>query len=432
MPAKLDLRPAFRAVQPQEAIDYFRQKGYRIGFDYRDVWQQEHQAAFTVAKGMQIDLLADVRSQVEAALVNGTTFATFKKALKPGLVDRGWWGKKDQVDPIDGETKRVQLGSPKRLRVIFDANLATAYSEGQWERIQRNKGLFGFLEYVRSGSVHPRQSHLAYVGLVLPVDDPFWRAHLPVREWGCKCTVIQHTYRTLERDGLKVGQAPAEQLRTVINKRTGEEMQVPIGVDPAFNYPPGGRRANLGKLMMDKADAAGAVTVAKLLQGGVEQWAPLVKTEFSEFVGRYAHGERREVGNRRVVGVFTPQLLDGLKAAGVQPAKATIAVNLQKLRHLLGEGRSDKRKAKGAGVDFVASLPELLQHIGEAWLDGSRVVLLCTSPDETERVAKVVIDLDEPLQQQRSNSVVSMDLIKPVSFARKGLVRLDGKKEALR
>lgn len=255
MPKKTDLKPILGAVNPAEAIAYFRQKGYRIGFDYRDVWQQEHQAAFTVAKAMQIDLLTEIRDFVDAAIADGTTLATFQAELMPRLVKRGWWGQQEMVDPLDGETKLVQLGSPRRLETIFDTNMATAYSEGQWERIQRNQELFPFLEYVRSASVHPRHTHMAYAGLVLRADDPFWQSHLPIKEWGCKCSVIQHTQRMLDREGLQVGQAPPEVMREMINKRTGEVMQVPTGVDPAFNYPPGGRRTHLEKMLQDKTQA---------------------------------------------------------------------------------------------------------------------------------------------------------------------------------
>lgn len=427
--AEIQLKP----LPAAEAVAYFRQKGYRVGFDYRDVARQEHQAAFTVAKAMQIDLLKDIRGEVDRALASGTTFGDFKRALQPRLIDRGWWGRREVTDPVTGERQMAQLGSPRRLQVIFDTNLATAYSEGQDERIQRNKAVFPFLEYVRTSSLTPDPTHLAYVGVVLPVDDPFWAAHKPVKKYGCKCGVIQHTGRTLAREGLQVGKAPPEVMRTVTNRRTGEELQVPVGVDPAFHYPPGGRRANLGKWMMDKADAVGAATAARVLAQGVDTWGELVQTEFAEFVGRYAEGERREIGHRRVAGVFSPQVVASLQAAGALPQHATVFVDLRKLHHLLGDGRSARRRTKGVGADFVAQLPQLLQRVGEAWLDGKRAVLLCTAADETERVAKVVVDLDMlVLGAVRGNSVVSMELIRPADFARKGLVRLDQENGALR
>lgn len=425
-----DLGVILKAVRPEEAVDFFRQKGYRVGFDHRDVWQQEHQAAFTVAKATQMDLLKDIRGQVDRAIADGSSFTDFKRSLMPTLKDRGWWGRRDVVDPLTGETVTAQLGSTRRLQTIFDTNLATAYNEGQWERIQANKGLFPFLEYGHSASEHPRLKHQAFAGTVLPADDPWWQSHMPIKEYGCKCPVYQHSARTLAREGLKVSAAsPAEQLRTVTNKRTGEEMRVPVGVDPAFHYPPGGRRASLARMMMDKADAGAAMTSARVLANGVEAWAALVDVEFGEFVGRYAEGERREVGTRRVVGVFEPPVLDALKAAGTLPQHGTIAVNMQKLAHLLGERRTAERQAKGAGTAFVTTLPSLLRRAGEAWLDGRRVVMLCTADDDLGRVVKVVVDLDVPLRSDVGNSVVSMELIDPRSFKRKGLVQLHAKPE---
>jgi uncharacterized protein with gpF-like domain len=68
MTPKPDLSPVLAAVTAEEAVAFFRQKGFRVGFDYRDVWQQEHQAGFTVAKAMQIDLLEDIREMVDHAL----------------------------------------------------------------------------------------------------------------------------------------------------------------------------------------------------------------------------------------------------------------------------------------------------------------------------------------------------------------------------
>lgn len=402
-----------KPVQPDEAIAYFRQKGYRIGFDHRDVWRQEHQAAFTVAKAMQIDLLGDIRGAVDKALASGTSFADFKRELGPKLQARGWWGKQEATDPVTGERKEVQLGSPRRMEVIFDTNLATAYSEGQWERIQRNKEIFPFLQYVRTTSSRPDVSHLAYAGLVLRADDPFWQSHMPVKRYGCKCGVTQLTARMLEREGLKLGEAPTEVMRTLTNTRTGEQMQVPVGVDPAFNYPPGGRRPNLGRMMADKADAASAQTAAKVLADGVDQWMPLVRTEFGEFVGRFAAGERAVIGTRRVVGAYAPATVDALAAAGHKLTRGTLAVDEPSMVQLLGDDASAERRA------IVSALPDLLTRVGETWLDpAGRTVLLCTS-DEPGKVVRVIVS-----PGAAGNAITSVDLIRPQDFDRSGLRRL--------
>ncbi len=243
-----------KALPPKEAIEYFRQKGYQIGFNWQDVWQQEHQAAFTVAKAMQIDILRDIRAAVDGALADGTTFADFRRNLKSLLVQKGWWGKSEMADPDTGEIKMVQLGSTRRLKTIYDTNLRTAHSEGQWERIQTSKTSFPYLQYSGNNSEHPRLQHAAWDGLILPADHPFWQAHMPVKAWGCKCRVIQLSQGMMERRGLSVGEAPTVPEYTYINKRTGEVQQIPLGVDPAFHYPPGGRQQNLDKMLAEKIE----------------------------------------------------------------------------------------------------------------------------------------------------------------------------------
>ncbi|MDR2186998.1 MAG: hypothetical protein LBE62_02975 [Azonexus sp.] len=241
-------------LTPEAAVDFFRQKGFKIGFDHRDVWQAEHQASFTVAKAMQLDLLRDIRAAVDDAIANGTTFEDFQKNLKPLLVKRGWWGKKEMADPLTGEVKAVQLGSPRRLKVIYDTNLRTAHAEGQWQRIQASKAALPFLMYSHTPSKWERPEHAAWDGLILPVDDPWWQTHLPVKAWGCKCRVIPLTEAQAAKQG-GPHQAPASEMREYVNKRTGEKQMIPAGIDPAFHYPPGGRRENLDKMLSDKIAA---------------------------------------------------------------------------------------------------------------------------------------------------------------------------------
>ncbi|MFC2974353.1 phage minor head protein [Azotobacter bryophylli] len=260
-----------RALPPEEAVAYFRQKGYAIGFDYRDVWQAQHQAAFTVAKVMQLDLLQDIRAEVDRALAEGTTLREFQQRLIPTLQTKGWWGRQERLDPLTGKVREVQLGSPRRLKTIYDTNLRTAHSEGQWQRIQERKEAFPYLQYDGANSEHPRLQHKAWDGLVLPVDDPFWQAHLPVKEWGCKCRVIPMTRGQLQRQGLEVGKSPKVPTAPYVNARTGEIQQVPLGVHPAFNYPPGTRRASLNRHLVEKLEAVppalARAAIANLVQG---------------------------------------------------------------------------------------------------------------------------------------------------------------------
>jgi hypothetical protein len=49
------------------------------------------------------------------------------------------------------------------------------------------KDTYPNLEWVRTRSANPRDLHLQYAGLVLPVNDPFWLNNTPGSLYGCKC-----------------------------------------------------------------------------------------------------------------------------------------------------------------------------------------------------------------------------------------------------
>lgn len=269
---------------PKEALEWFRAKGLKIGFDYRDVWRDEHTIAFTVAKIMQLDLLADVRDAVDRALADGLTLRDFAKQLTPVLQEKGWWGIKDMTDPLTGGTRQVQLGSPRRLRTIYDTNLRTARAAGQWERIQKTKDSLPYLLYAVGPSREHRPEHLSWHGTLLPADDPWWRTHAPQNGWNCRCTIRQVSHWEYERllktgipappsratqeidpkTGLPTGQrtaatvpvktqAPPISLVEWTNKRTGEVRQIPRGIDPGWDYNPGeGRLAHVRKVLAEK------------------------------------------------------------------------------------------------------------------------------------------------------------------------------------
>lgn len=215
------------SVSPEEAIAFFTAKGYKIGWSWLETQKEEHSKAFTVAKAMQLDLLEDIRRAVGDAVKDGQTVRTFAKGLTPLLVARGWWGEKEQLNPHTGKLETVQLGSPRRLRTIFETNLRTSRSAGQWDRIQRTKAARPYLRYV----AHPdaRPEHRAWNNTVLPVDDPWWGTHMPPNGWGCRCKVQQLNDSDVRRYGFHVAsQAPT---------RPGDE----TGIGAGWAYNPGER-----------------------------------------------------------------------------------------------------------------------------------------------------------------------------------------------
>lgn len=241
---------ALPLVQPEEAIAVLKAKGMEIAFDWRDVWQQENARAFTVAKAMSRDLLEDIREAVDRALQDGTTLAQFQKELKPKLIKRGWWGTKLMVDPDGGPdaiAKPVRLGSPHRLRTIFQTNLRVSYMAGRWQRIQRSKRTLPFIRYVSVMDGRERPEHGAWHGTILPVDDPWWDTHYPPCGWNCRCDAQPLNKRIMARRGLEVTPAndiPRFPVRDYVNKRTGEVTRLEQGIDAGWSY-------NVGKASLD-------------------------------------------------------------------------------------------------------------------------------------------------------------------------------------
>jgi uncharacterized protein with gpF-like domain len=224
-----------RSEPPQQALQFVEGKQLRPAFDWREVWQEEHAVSFTVAKATTSDVLDDIKASLEDALANGQGFRAWAKDLTPALQAKGWWGSKDVTDPTTGETKTVQLGSPRRLQIIFDANMRTARAASEWARIEQTKDLLPILEYELGPSEHHRMAHVALAGTRLPADDPFWDIYFTPNGYGCKCKTRQMgTTEAAKRGGLS--QSPPIVMVRWTNTKTGETTQIPKGTDPGWGF----------------------------------------------------------------------------------------------------------------------------------------------------------------------------------------------------
>lgn len=225
---------------PKDALEYLKRKGLRLSWDHREVYREEHDRAFTVAKVTERDLLATIQEHVVRAIEEGRTLQQFSNDLTPILQQAGWWGRKVMPDPQapDEEPREVQLGSPRRLKVIFDANMRTARAAGQWARAQRTKRARPFFIYELGPSERHRTEHEKLEGKILPVDDPFWDDWFPPNGWGCKCRVRQISRAETQRLG---GESERPNFGTVqwTNHRTGATVPVPRGIDPGWDRNPG-------------------------------------------------------------------------------------------------------------------------------------------------------------------------------------------------
>ena len=269
-------------IIPKAALDYIKRKNLKVGFSYKDVWREEHAAAFTVAKAMQLDVLSDMHNAVAKAVEKGQSFETFKKNIAPALQQKGWWGRKKMTDPLTGKTVNAQMGSDRRLKTIYNVNMRSAFQKGQYDAAMASD-LHPYLMYRIGPSVKHREDHQSWDGLILPKNDPFWDSHFPPNGWGCKCytrAITEARKKQYEKDGVPVPpgpdgsgggrlqvktQAPPVTYKTYFNGRKGTVEKVPDGVDPAFNWNQGKAARDAGaKAALENAERKYAEAVGKV------------------------------------------------------------------------------------------------------------------------------------------------------------------------
>lgn len=199
----IDLSLVF-GLPPEKAIEYFQSKGYAITWGWKDLWQEAQAKAFTVAKVLNTDILNDIRGAVDDALNNGTTFHEFQKNLTPILQAKGWWGKTEYTDTITGEVSQAQLGSPRRLKTIYQTNLQTAYMAGRYKSMMESVDTHPDWQYIAVLDGRTRPLHRAMNGRIFRYDDPIWRYLYPPNGFNCRCRVralpriIEGEYRVVE------------------------------------------------------------------------------------------------------------------------------------------------------------------------------------------------------------------------------------------
>lgn len=419
-----------------EAIAFFRAKGARIEtqFDWRDWDARAHATAFTVAKSTVADVAGDIHASLLKTLEGGGTFEQFKRALVPTLQAKGWWGKAHAVDPATGETKLVQLGSDRRLKVIFDTNLRMAYAHGQWQRVERRKADAPWLRYVAVLDDRTRPEHRAWHGTTLPIDDKWWDTHLPPCGWNCRCTVQQLSDRDLERLGITPSQAgPDQGTKTWVNSRTGQVEQVPKGIDPGFAHNVGriGLEEHAAQFYMDRlgalpaelataASRASAPVVLPALQRGFDAWSRQV--DLPDF---------RVTGERRAIGLISPAAEAALRSTGTDVRAAALTISDRELRHAQRPGKRLRDQPVPSAV--LARLPSILARPKAILLDQRDLALVYVAdvPGET-RLAKFIFkpfrqrgqDLGKATQRLDVTAFVSAGLVEPGNLSDPRLYRL--------
>lgn len=223
-------RPELNALftlPPEDAISYLEKKGFKIGWDWHETLDNAHSKAFTVAKIARMDLLQDIRQSLITAMQKGQTLEQWKANITPTLQEKGWWGKKTVINP-EGREQEVQLGSPRRLRTIYDTNMQPAFAAGRYKAMLASAEARPYWEWRHITISNPRKQHVALNGRLFRFDDPFWNVAYPPSEWGCKCRVIARSAREVEGKEILSGEGNESHIyeRVGVDRNTGADVIV--------------------------------------------------------------------------------------------------------------------------------------------------------------------------------------------------------------
>lgn len=342
MPEIDRLRLPFR-----EQIDFFRGKLNLPSERWDSIQGAAHDRGFIVAGAQVADLVADLRGAVDAGIAGGDTLADFRRNFDAIVGRHGWTG-------WTGEGSKA--GVAWRTKVIYGTNVRTSYAAGRWAQLNDPELLAvrPFWRYIHRDSVlHPRPQHVAWNGLVLRHDHPFWRqGRFPPNGWGCGCMV--QAVR-----GPADGDATEPPAGWDVRDAKGNLS----GVDRGWDYAPGANAATpLRELIDKKLIALDAPIGAALAQA----MRPVLREEqaraFASFVDSTLADKVR--GKHVVAGALKPAWIDAAARRDIVPKTAEIAVRDQDVWHTFRDAKAHK-----LDLDWYKNLPHHLDAPGAVVLD---------------------------------------------------------------
>jgi hypothetical protein len=324
----------------EEAERFFRRKINIPTRRWDDLKRGEHARGFMVAGAQRDDLLCDFHAAIAKGIEQGTTLETFRADFDTIVGNHGW---------------SYNGSRGWRTRVIYDTNLRTAYMAGRYQQMTDPDVLAyrPYWRYRHGDSRRPRVQHLAWNGMVLAADDPWWSTHYPPNGWGCKCSVEPLSRRDLGRMGKE---GPDQAPPVVIDPKTG----APVGIDKGWDY-------NVG-------EAAWGKNQAKRLMEDQGPWRDLN----AKGPGEYGRTEKLPTDRPRAV-LGTPTAkgdVTGLRAAlrsaiggdevfFTDPVGAQVMVTQAIVDHIL-----DKPEIRWDGRDaYFPFIRELIEDPSEVWIN---------------------------------------------------------------
>lgn len=395
-------------LEPKEAIAYFRAKGQHIGWNWYDTAVDVHARSFTVAKVARMDVLTTIQDEVERALAQGVSKQEFIDTLAPRLKKLGWWGKQIVVDSA-GNAETVQLGSPRRLALIYNVNTRVAYNVGRYAQLMNSTDTHPFWQYVAVMDSRTRPSHAALNGLVFRYDDPFWKTHYPPNGWNCRCRVRALSQARMDALGLKATQGDkyltTKKVQAAVDKATGEiiDMDVTTFADGArvmtpdvgWSYNPGSAAFGLDQTLIRKLIEVKSPALREMIVQEMNN-SPERQLAFRRWAEKVV-AKRRGGHDIRTLGFMSESIASAVEQRTGKPPARLLAMSEKNLLH----ADSDKHHDTGVALtaDDLALLPSLLARAEAVLWDKvhHNLMYIVTTKDG---LAKIVVNAPYGIKRQ--------------------------------
>lgn len=395
-------------LAPKETVAYFRAKGQHIGWNWYETAADVHARSFTVAKAARVDVLTTIQTEVERAISQGVSQREFIDTLSPRLKKLGWWGKQVIVDSA-GNAEEVQLGSPRRLALIYNVNTRVAYNVGRYAQLMNSTDTHPFWQYVAVMDSRTRPSHAALNGLVFRYDDPFWKTHYPPNGWNCRCRVRALSQERMNALGLQATQGDkyltTKKVQAAVDKATGEMIEMDVTTfadgarvmtpDAGWSYNPGSAAFGLDQSLIRKLIEVKSPQLREMV---VQEMNNSPERQLAFRIWAKNIMETRRGGNDiRTLGFMSESVADAVAERTGEPPARLLAMSEKNLLH----ADSDKHHDTGVALtaDDLALLPSLLARAEAVLWDKvhHNLMYIVTTKDG---LAKIVVNAPYGIKRQ--------------------------------
>lgn len=136
-----------------------------------------------------------------------------------------------------GTSRPVELGSPRRLKLIYEQNMQTAFQAGRWRGMKAATATHPFWRYVAVLDNRTRPTHRAMHGRVFRHDDAGWSVAYPPNGWKCRCRAQPLTASAVRRNGYEVESAEGHIQEVDVPQRDGSTIKVKRLTLPGMERP---------------------------------------------------------------------------------------------------------------------------------------------------------------------------------------------------